>query len=86
MVIRSNTVFVLFVDFCCFRWILSSVWECAFSLFYSVCTVCLGLFARPLGVIDRLCSVFEALLKHLIYHSSRKHAYSNILKILPPKK
>ena len=30
-------------------------------------TVCLGLFALPLGVTGRLCSVFEALPGHLIH-------------------
>ena len=33
----------------------------SFVLICGLCTVCLGLFALPLGVIARLCSVVVAL-------------------------
>ena len=32
-----------------------------------VCAVCRGLFAFPLGVIDRLCSNIRALSRHLLF-------------------
>ena len=54
------------------------------SLVCGICTVCHGVFAHPFSAINRLCSVSLALPGHLLY-SLGKHAYSNILKILPPK-
>ena len=44
------------------------------------------LIILPHIVIGRLCSVTVALSGHLLPYTLRKHAYSNILKILQPKK
>ena len=38
----------------------------AFFFVYGLCTVCHGLFALPLGVIGRLCSVSVATPGHLL--------------------
>ena len=38
------------------------------SLVYGLCTLCHDLFAPPLGVIGRLCSVIVALSVHLLYY------------------
>ena len=38
-----------------------------FSSVCGMCTVCHGLFALPLGVICRLCSVIVAIPGHVLY-------------------
>ena len=58
--------FVLFIVLSLFLWILLCIgiissrrasWLLCFSLIRGMCTFCHGLFALPLGVIGRLCSV-----------------------------
>ena len=59
-----------------------------FNVICGMCTECHGLFVLSLSVIDRLFSVIMAFPGHLQYYFSfslRKHAFSNILKILSPK-
>ena len=43
-------------------------WLPCFSLLCGVCTACLGLFALPLGIFGRLCSVIVALPGRLLYN------------------
>ena len=63
------------LSYCCVQWTLSSTvitllrkTELVVLIFLSLCDVfCFSLFALPLGVIDRLCSVVVALPGHLYY-------------------
>ena len=38
-----------------------------YSVVCDLCAICLGLFALPVGVIGRLCSVIVALPGHIVY-------------------
>ena len=54
---------------------------------FVVCGKCIayyGLFALPLGAINRLCSVVVALLEQLLYYIS-SHLLDLIIILLPPK-
>ena len=67
MLCPSQCLNVMFSRFClAFR----GSWFLCFSLICGLCTVCLGLFVLPLGVVGRLCSVIVALPGDLDYSSS----------------
>ena len=67
------------ICYCCVVWTLSTtvvtlfgISELVALLVVGLCTVCHGLFALPLGVIGRLCSVVKRTATELIHEKLRQ--------------